>query len=507
MTGEFDAALFEVGEQARSRFDAGEFAGQVFDAPRQAATQPPRIAHDECSRPKQTQLTGELAAVQKTIVDQTAAIAPVQVKLGEAYPPADAAYSAYVDARKPVDAAKANLIAIWNRHKADTLASAIRKKRLDADEAHAAFQATLANVAVTRADIDARKLELAAAIVAIEQQQLEVTNQATTVAEAEKTATEASKTLDEAKATFAAKQTVVQAVSEASAKTDAALQKLPGDVELTSVAQKLKDRLETLAKEAAVLEQTMSSREAAMKEVALKLVATKQSLAASMTEMANRQQAVTAKSNVVNHAIEAAKEAESAVAAGRGKLIDLWTADAGVRSLKQLSPEQMGWSVMQATGVLEPQRPAADAEVEKTVTKASIASDAALAKLREMKVEQQLNEIMRGNVAPFVGLYAASAGQPQDDFFATPDQALFVANGGTVVGWAGGGPLAQRLAPLTDGKAFADELYLSTLTRRPTEVEVNEAVQYLASRPTERPNAIRELIWSLVTSAEFRFNH
>jgi hypothetical protein len=114
---------------------------------------------------------------------------------------------------------------------------------------------------------------------------------------------------------------------------------------------------------------------------------------------------------------------------------------------------------------------------------------------------------MRGNVSQFVGLYGASAGQPQDDFFATPDQALFVANGGTVIGWSASGQLAQRLAPLTDAKTFADELYLSTLTRRPTDVEINEVSQYLASRPSERPNAIRELVWSLVTSVEFRFNH
>ena len=110
-------------------------------------------------------------------------------------------------------------------------------------------------------------------------------------------------------------------------------------------------------------------------------------------------------------------------------------------------------------------------------------------------------------MTPFINLYAASAGQPQDDFFATPDQALFVANGGTVIGWAAGGTLSQRLASLTEAKPFADELYLSTLTRYPSEIEVNEAAQYLASRPAERPQAIRELIWSLVTSAEFRFNH
>ena len=456
---------------------------------------------------KQTQLTGELAAVQKSITDQTAAMTPIQAKLVEAYVPADTAYAAYVEARKPVDAAKSNLITVWNRHKAETLAAAIRKKRLEADEAHVAFQATLENIAKTKVEIELRKTELTAAVNAVDQQQLDVTNKVNTVAEVEKAFLEAKKLLDESKALLAEKQSVVQAVTDAFAKTEFALQKIPGDAELTSAVQKLKERLEPLVKEATVLEQTMAGRTSAMTEVESKLSATKLAMSTATTELTNRQQLVGEKTAVFNRTTDALRNTESAVVAGREKLVDQWTVAAGVRSLKQLSPEQLAWALMQSTGVLDPQRPAADAEIEKTIPKASVANDAALSKSREVRVEQQLNEAMRGNVTPFVSLYAASAGQPQDDFFATPDQALFVANGGTVIGWAGGGTLSQRLAPLTDAKAFADELYLSTLTRYPSEIEVNEAAQYLASRLAERPQAIRELIWSLVTSAEFRFNH
>jgi len=104
-------------------------------------------------------------------------------------------------------------------------------------------------------------------------------------------------------------------------------------------------------------------------------------------------------------------------------------------------------------------------------------------------------------------MYAQSAGQPQDDFFATPDQALFVANGGSVVGWAAGGQLIQRLTPLAEPKALTEELYLSTLARRPTDAEVAEAAQLLAARPNEKAIVLRDMIWALVTSAEFRFNH
>ncbi len=456
---------------------------------------------------KQTQLAGEVAAVQKTIEEKTAAMPPIQAKLVEAYAPADAAYAAYVEARKPVDASKANLITVWNRHKAETLAAAIRKKRLEADEVHVAFQATLENIAKTKAEIELRKTELAAAFSAAQQQQADVTNKVNAVAEVEKVVVETRKLLDESKAMLVEKQSVVQAVTDAFAKTEFALQKLPGDAELTSAVQKLKERLEPLVKEATVLEQTMAVRTNAMTDVESKLSVAKLAMSTASTELTNRQQLVGEKTAILNGTTDVLRDTESAVVAGREKLVDQWTVAAGVRSLKQLSPEQLAWGLMQSTGVMDPQRPAADAEIEKTIPKASVANDAALSKAREIRVEQQLNEAMRGNVTPFVNLYAASAGQPQDDFFATPDQALFVANGGIVIGWAGGGTLSQRLAPLTDAKLFADELYLSTLTRYPSETEVNEAAQYLASRPAERPQAIRELIWSLVTSAEFRFNH
>ena len=456
---------------------------------------------------KQGQLAGELTALQKTIADQTAAVVPLQAKLVESYIPADAAYAAYREARKPVDAAKAKLVAVWNRHKGDSLAATIRKKLREADEAHLAFQSAVGSVAGKKSEIETRKAELAGAVAAVEQQQLEMTKQTNLTNEMEKALLAATKSFEEAKAALVDKQSAAQSVADACAKTEIALQKLPADVELTAIVQKLKERLEPLTKEAAQFEQTTASREQAMKSAAATLSTTKQGLTAAATELANRQQVVASRTDALNIAVNAARETESSITTGKEKLIDLWTIDTGVRTLKQISPEQLGWALMQATGVVEPHRPGADAEIEKTVPKATTATDPALARTREVKVEQQLNEIMRGNVAQFVNLYGASAGQPQDDFFATPDQALFVANGGTVIGWSASGQLAQRLAALTDPKAFAEELYLSTLTRRPTDAELNEVSQALASRQAERPNAIRDLIWSLVTSVEFRFNH
>jgi predicted nucleic acid-binding Zn-ribbon protein len=456
---------------------------------------------------KQQQLGTELAAIQKTIADQTAAQQAAQAKLVESYAPADAAYAAFVEGRKPVDAIKARLLVAWTQHQSDSLAVTLQKKRLDSLQSHVAYGTALAQAAVSKAAIEPAKAELVAAAQAAEQQQLEVTRQTAAVAEIEKASVEATRQLEEVKAQYTAKQAVVQSVAEAAAKADAALQKIPGDAELTAIVQKLKERQEPLVKEASVLEQSVAGKDAALKEVTGKVTAMKQVLTAASTELANRQQVVTAKTNGVNQSIAAAQAAEGAIATSRNQLVDAWTATAAIRPLKHLAPEQLGWSVMQATGVVEPQRPGIDAEIEKTNPKAAVMADPVKLRARDLQVEALLFEKNRGNLSAFVSMYGQSAGQPQDDFFATPDQALFVANGGSVIGWSAGGQLAQRLNSMAEPNVLIDELYLSVLTRRPTDSEVAEMTAQLAARPTEKNIVVRDMIWALVTSAEFRFNH
>ena len=85
----------------------------------------------------------------------------------------------------------------------------------------------------------------------------------------------------------------------------------------------------------------------------------------------------------------------------------------------------------------------------------------------------------------------------------------FVSNGNAIRGLIAirPGNLADRLGRLTDADAIADELWLSVLTRKPTDEERRTIADYLNKRPTEKPAAIQEMIWALVASAEFRFNH
>lgn len=159
-----------------------------------------------------------------------------------------------------------------------------------------------------------------------------------------------------------------------------------------------------------------------------------------------------------------------------------------VAHLKPLSPEQMAWSLMRATGLTDAERQAQGKNF----------NEAAL-----------LNKLA-GNVGPFVATFGGVPGKPETTGFqATLDQALFLANGGLVRGWLAPRPgnLSDRLAHLPQLEAVADELYLAILTRFPEPGERQEVAEYLKKRGGDRGAALQELEWALLASAEFRFNH
>ena len=128
---------------------------------------------------------------------------------------------------------------------------------------------------------------------------------------------------------------------------------------------------------------------------------------------------------------------------------------------------------------------------------------------RNVELEQKTYDKLKSNVGTFVTFYGAAAGQPQGDFFSTADQALFTANGGSVNGWVvpAAGNVTERVINQTDPRVAAEEMYLGILTRMPTEDEITEVTNYLNSRAADRNVAAQELVWAVLNSAEFRFNH
>jgi hypothetical protein len=159
-----------------------------------------------------------------------------------------------------------------------------------------------------------------------------------------------------------------------------------------------------------------------------------------------------------------------------------------VANLKPLSPEQLCWALMQATGLTDAERLA----------------------LGKGAKEEALRTRLAANLGPFVATFGGQPGQPEGESFqATLDQALFLENGALVRGWltARPGNLLDRLLHLHNDQAVAEELYLRVLTRRPADEEKQEIAHYLRGRPKDRPAALQELTWALLASAEFRFNH
>ena len=162
-----------------------------------------------------------------------------------------------------------------------------------------------------------------------------------------------------------------------------------------------------------------------------------------------------------------------------------------VALLRPLTPEQFTWSLMQATGLMAVEKKALGAKGSATAVQAKLA----------------------GQAAPFVNLFSAQPGEAafNQDFEATLDQTLFLANGKTLRDWLTprAGNLIDRLGAQKDVGVVAEEIYLSVMTRLPTDEERKDVADYLARHATNRQTALpcRISPGRLLTSAEFRFNH
>ncbi|HTN75991.1 MAG TPA: DUF1549 domain-containing protein [Pirellulaceae bacterium] len=188
-------------------------------------------------------------------------------------------------------------------------------------------------------------------------------------------------------------------------------------------------------------------------------------------------------------------------------LIDRWAIAGQLAPLRPLSCEQFALSLLQATGVVQQQQQTAQAALEKNPPESlKNATEADRPRVLTKLIEEQAFEKVRGNLNAFVGLYGT---QPGADFQATVNQALFFENGSMVQGLFGasGSNLTGQLAKMEDAGMLAEELYLSTLTRFPSEEERQDVANYLKDRAADRAVAVGELVWALLSSNEFRFNH
>jgi hypothetical protein len=338
--------------------------------------------------------------------------------------------------------------------------------------------------------------------------------------------------VEAAKRALATKEEAAQAVAEASAKAKLAAAKVAGDKVLAQAAQQIESRLAPLNAEVAALKKTLETKTTTAKTATDQLEKAKQAASkpvADLTAARTRASSLEARSQAVSNQsttdrmmanaaaerladlkalVEYEKLAKSKPAdAPRAwsLMAERWNSRFASASLKPIAPEQLAWSMMQAVGLIEPNRGVALTALKAKAEKEKKTLEAAeQARELENAVYGKLNP----NVAIFVTLFGAGAGQPQD-FQSSVGQALFLANADLLQGWLkpATGNLTDRLTKTSDPIALGDELFLSVYTRLPTDRERTEIADYLKGRDQDRPAAIGEMIWALLSSAEFRFNH
>jgi len=97
--------------------------------------------------------------------------------------------------------------------------------------------------------------------------------------------------------------------------------------------------------------------------------------------------------------------------------------------------------------------------------------------------------------------------QPGENFQVSADEALFFSNSPEMQKTYLDGGLVRRLEQLNDHAQVAEAAVWNVLSRAPTKDERKVLTDYLASRGDRPKQARRQIVWSLMTGSEFRFNH
>ena len=161
--------------------------------------------------------------------------------------------------------------------------------------------------------------------------------------------------------------------------------------------------------------------------------------------------------------------------------------------LKPLTPDQLAMSIGMATGHYDSLR--AKFEREK----------------KNRKIAEVTPAIARAfywrerDVQEFANRFRSSG----DGFNANAGQALFLSYNSLMEKQLQPAQenLVDRLRQQSDNALAVKEAFETVLSRRPTAEELERSVAFLAAESPPRTQLCQELVWALVCSGEFRFNH
>ena len=305
-------------------------------------------------------------------------------------------------------------------------------------------------------------------------------------------------------------QKQLSSVTQAVEATVAAQRLLMDDPVVGDALQKLKAKAEQLRLESADPRSKHDLAQTELKQAVDVFTSSRRQLEDARREQARHEAEIKATRSAVVDDEARAKAISAELATATEALSTQWSNDFGMAQLKPLSPEQLGWSIMKVSEIYDNYWKQEAAELNKSKPLNDQAkSDPARMKARGFEIEQRVFDKLKGSLPAFVRAYAAGAGQPQNDFFATVDQALFVSNGDTINGWIKpmGSNISARMIAEKDPAKAAIDLYRTVMTRTPTVEESADVARMLNEQAKDKPAAVQEILWGLLTSTEFRFNH
>jgi hypothetical protein len=108
----------------------------------------------------------------------------------------------------------------------------------------------------------------------------------------------------------------------------------------------------------------------------------------------------------------------------------------------------------------------------------------------------------------FIASFANPPREPEVEFSPSVRGSLFLLNSELVQSWVnvGDNNSTTQLLKISDNTEIIDSLYFTLLSRPATAVEMKQMRDFLISQ-SDRPDAIAQLVWALLSSNEFLINH
>ncbi|HWE40527.1 MAG TPA: DUF1549 domain-containing protein [Isosphaeraceae bacterium] len=504
------AAAAQVAARQEAAKALAEAAEKALEASKKLPAEKDLAAAAQKFVDRSKAIPAELAALQKASAEKAAALAKADADLAAAAKAVEVARSKTQPLREACRQKEQAVVDSRRRLAEVEVALERHKKRMMRLEAVAGRNALDRKVATAARVVDSRREAVGKARAVVEEHAALLAKRDQDVKAADQVRLTAEKARDDAQGAVDRQEKRLARVAEAVRATEAARSELPDDADLAQVAETLKSKAAALESAAGPLGSRRDAAASTLKTAVAAVAAASRGLEEARAEASRRDSSLAAARKALADEEARLRAARSELDRADERLAVLFADDFDLAQLKPLTPEQIGWSMLRVTGVYDRTRQAVEAELDKaSPLNEQARSDPAQVRARALEVESRTFDKLKGTIAPFVQIYAAGAGQPQGDFFATADQALFASNGGLVNGWVApaAGNIADRMVREPDPKKAAEDLYLTVLSRPPSADEAAEVGRVLGGPAADKPLAVQELVWGLLTSAEFRFNH